>query len=58
MAAFKLKVVEFAEKNNNCQAQRQFSISKKLMRDWRKKKSELESLPKSRCSQRVGAKPC
>lgn len=54
---FKLKVIEFAEKNSNRSAQRQFDVNEKLVRDWRKKKVELESLPKSRRSQRVGAKP-
>lgn len=37
-AAFKLKVVKFAEENGNRSAGRQYDISEKLVRDWRKQK--------------------
>ena len=40
-AGFKLKVVEFAKKTNNCAAAREFTISEKLVRDWRKTEVEL-----------------
>ena len=45
---YKLTVIEFVEKTNNCAAQRKFGVSEKLVHDWRKKKAELESLLKSR----------
>ena len=33
---FKLKLVIFAKKNNNCAAAREFGVNEKLVRDWRK----------------------
>ena len=36
--AFKLKVKDFAEKNNNSAAEREFGVSEKQVRDWHKKK--------------------
>jgi len=45
-SAFKLKVIEFAEKNN-CAAEREFGVSEKLVRDWRKAKDRLSSAPKT-----------
>jgi hypothetical protein len=39
--AFKLKVIDFAEKNNNSAAEREFGVSEKQVRDWRKKKSVI-----------------
>ena len=56
-ARYKLTVVEFVEKTNNCAAQRKFGVSEKLVRDWRNNKAELESLPKSRSTHRVGVRP-
>ena len=56
-AAFKLKVVEFAEKNGNRSAQRQFDVNEKQVRDWRKKRDELRSLLPSRQLQRVEVRP-
>ena len=44
-AAFKLSVVEFAEVNTNRGAGRQFGVDEKQVRDWRKQKDELQSLP-------------
>ena len=46
-AGFKLKVVEFV-KMNNCAAAREFTISEKLVRDWRKAEVELQKMPKTR----------
>ena len=45
-AQFKLKVVQFAEENKNVAAECKFSVSEKLVRDWRKAKASLEKLPK------------
>ena len=57
-AAFKLKVIEYAEKNGgNRSSQQQFGVNEKQVREWRKKKAELESGSKSSRSQRVGVKP-
>ena len=56
-AAFKLKLVEYAETHGNCSAGREFDVSEKLIRDWRKNKAELQDLPSSRRSQRPGIKP-
>ena len=50
-AGFKLKVVEFAKKTNNCAAAREFTISEKLVRDWRKAGVELRKMPKTKCAQ-------
>ena len=45
-AAFKLKVIETAEKCGNRAAGCEYSVNEKLVRDWRKKKPELEELPR------------
>ena len=37
--SFKLSVIEFVEKTGNQQAGREFGVNKKLVRDWRKKRS-------------------
>ena len=47
-AAFKLKLVEYAERHGNRCAGREFDVCEKLIRNWRKKKAELQSLPGSR----------
>ena len=44
-AAFKLEVIETAEKCGNRAAGREYCVNEKLVRDWRKKKAELEALP-------------
>ena len=46
--AFKLKVVEFAEKNSNRGAGRHFGVDEKRVREWRKQKEQLESLPRNK----------
>ena len=56
-AAFKLKVIETAEKCGNRAAGREHSVNEKLVRDWRKKKTELKGLPRCKRALRVGAKP-
>ena len=47
-SAFKLKVVEFAEKNSNRGAGRKFGVDEKRVREWRKQKPQLESLPRKK----------
>lgn len=47
-AGFKLKVVSRAEESNNCIASREFCVSEKLVRDWRKMKADLEKIPKDK----------
>uniref|UniRef100_A0A4X2L5G1 HTH CENPB-type domain-containing protein n=1 Tax=Vombatus ursinus TaxID=29139 RepID=A0A4X2L5G1_VOMUR len=47
-AGFKLKVIVFAEQHGNRAAERQFSVSEKLVRDWRKQKDKLENTNLSR----------
>ena len=47
-SAFKLKVVEFAEKYSNRGAGRQLGVDKKRVREWRKQKEQLESLPRKK----------
>ena len=46
-SAFKLKVIEYAENHNNCAAEREFGVTEKMVREWRKKKSELGGARKS-----------
>jgi hypothetical protein len=43
----KLKVIDFAEKHNNCATEREFGVKEKMVREWRKKKSELSESHKS-----------
>ena len=58
-AGFKLKVVEFAEENSNRAAEREFSVSEKLVRDWRKQRKYLLELPKTKkaCRDRQACYP-
>ena len=43
-AEFKLQVIAFAEDKGNRAACHEFSISEKIVRDWRKQKSKLEKM--------------
>ena len=43
-AAFKLKVIEFAEQNTNRGAARKYDIDEKRVREWKKQKDQLGSL--------------
>ena len=43
-AAFKLKVIEFAEQNANRGAARKYGIDEKRVREWKKQKDQLGSL--------------
>ncbi|KAH3848974.1 hypothetical protein DPMN_091359 [Dreissena polymorpha] len=38
---FKLKVVEYAKMHTNCAAEREFGVTEKMVRDWRKKESKM-----------------
>ncbi len=44
-AAFKLLVIEHAEKSSNRGAGKKFNISESSVRDWRKQKNQLTDLP-------------
>ena len=56
-ARFKLQVIAFAEEKGNRAAERKFSVSEKLVRDWRKQKSKLKKTPKKRRADHPGGKP-
>ena len=47
-AAFKLKVVNYAEANNNCAAAREFCVDEKQVREWRKNRTTLEKMLKNK----------
>ena len=44
-AAFKLKVVEYAENHSNTKAGRKFAVDEKSVRYWKKQKADLTALP-------------
>ena len=44
-ANFKLKVVSYAEEFGNRSAEREYGVSEKVVRDWRKKKDDLNDMP-------------
>ena len=52
--AFKLKVVEEAEKFGNRAAGRKHSVDECRVREWRQKKSDLEKLPSKKKRMRGG----
>uniref|UniRef100_A0A452GLB2 HTH CENPB-type domain-containing protein n=1 Tax=Gopherus agassizii TaxID=38772 RepID=A0A452GLB2_9SAUR len=56
--AFKLKVVEYAEANNNCAAACEICINEKQVREWRKNKT-LKDMPRSKkkCPTRCASFP-
>ena len=41
---FKLQVINIAEQHTNAAAEREFGINEKMIRDWIKKKTQLEAL--------------
>ena len=47
-AAFKLKVVEYAESNTNRGAAAKYSVDEKQVQQWRMQKDKLEELPKKK----------
>ena len=42
-------MIAFAEEKGNRATERKFSVSEKLVRDWRKIKSRLKKMPKKVC---------
>ena len=44
-SAFKLKVVEYAEDNSNRRAAKRYKVDESCVRDWRKKKGQLVTVP-------------
>ena len=57
-APFYLKIVETEEKVRNRSTGREHLVSEELVHGWRKKKTDLSTLPKRTRLQRVGVKPC
>ena len=53
-AAFKLQVVGFATVNNNCAAARKFGVDEKQVREWKKRKNNLEEMPRAKKACRTG----
>ena len=51
--AFKLKVIQAAEETSNRAASRQFGIAESNIHLWRKSKTQLEKIPKSKCANRA-----
>ncbi|KAG7164918.1 Pogo transposable element-like 15, partial [Homarus americanus] len=51
-AMFKLRVIAYAEQTNNCAAAREFKVSEKSVRDWKKLSAQLKLLPKNKCANR------
>ena len=47
-AKFKLKVIEFTEKSNNVAAGREYGVSEKLVRDWRRDAEKIKTMPKNK----------
>ena len=56
-AGFKLKVIQYAEENNNSIAAREFSINESVIRSWRKKKPEIKATPKCKKALRFKTSP-
>ena len=54
-AKFKLQVVNFAEKTNNCAASRKFGVNEKLVRDWKRNATQLAVMPRNKCANREKA---
>ena len=53
---FKLKVVNYAEHGNRS-AEREFGVSEKVVRGWRKQKDHLKEMPKSKTAARFSVSP-
>ena len=49
-AAFKSKVVNYAEANNNCAAAREFCVDEKQGKEWQKDRTTLEKIPQNKKS--------
>jgi len=48
----KLRVIQFAENSNNYAAGREFGVSEKLVRDWRKQVDVLREMAKTKRARR------
>ena len=51
-AEFKLKVVQYAHLINNCAAAREYGVSEKLVRDWKRLETKIAAMPKKKCADR------
>ena len=51
-ASFKLKVVSLAEEKNNAVAAHEFCVDEKQVREWRKRKTALTEMPKTKQARR------
>ena len=51
-AKFKLQVIKFADKSNNCVASRKFKVNEKLVREWRRNVEKIKNMPKDKCANR------
>ena len=47
-SGFKLKVIEVAKNSNNCAAAREFEVTEKMVREWRKKEDDLRQMAKKK----------
>ena len=56
-AAFKRKVVEYAENHSNRKAGRKFSVDEESLRYWKKQKADLTALPNRKELPGAGRKP-
>ena len=56
-AKFKLQVIVFADDKGNRAAGHEFSVSETIVSDWRKQKSKLKKLLKTKCTNHPGGKP-
>ena len=57
-AAFKLKMIEFAEQNTNRSAARKYDVDEKRVYDWKKQKDQLQRLnSRKRSVDGMGHKP-
>lgn len=50
----KLEIIAYAEKHGNREAEREFNINEKNIRDWRKSKNLLNVMPKKKKAKRGG----
>ncbi|KAG7162927.1 Pogo transposable element-like 88 [Homarus americanus] len=51
-ARFKLKVIACANSTNNCAAARDYGISEKFVRDWKKNEDTINKMAKKKCALR------
>jgi len=56
-SAFKLKVLEYAEKTSNREAGRKYKVDEKCVRYWKKQKTELTGLVIKKRLPGAGRKP-